>query len=134
MKPAPEAVVERRRELRRAQTDAERLLWRHLRSSQAEVKFRRQETIGPYIVDLYCREARLAIELDGEQHVAPERIAYDARRTAFLNARGIEVVRFSNLDVLTRTPDVLQAIWGSLTLALSRRGGRGDRSTGDSNG
>ncbi|HEY8693856.1 MAG TPA: endonuclease domain-containing protein [Chloroflexota bacterium] len=126
MKPAPEAVVARRRELRRTQTDAERLLWRHLRSSQAEVKFRRQETAGPYILDFYCREANLAIELDGDQHAAPDKIAYDRRRTEFLNQQGIEVVRFSNLDVLTRTPDVLQAVWGSLTLALSRCGGRGD--------
>jgi very-short-patch-repair endonuclease len=126
MRPAAVAVVERRRELRRTLTDAERLLWRHLRSNQAGVKFRRQETVGPYILDFYCREARLAIEVDGDGHTAPDKIAYDQRRTKFLNQQGIEVLRFGNLDVLTRAPDVLQAVWGSLTLALSRCGGRGD--------
>ena len=106
-------------------TDAERLLWRHLRASQAGLKFRRRATVGPY-VDFYCRKAKLAIEVDGDQQAGPDKAAYDGRRTAYLNDYGIEVPRFGNFDVLTQTPDVLQAIWGSLTLALSGRGGRGD--------
>jgi adenine-specific DNA-methyltransferase len=135
VKPAEAEVVARRRELRHEQTDAERKLWQKLRSNQLGIKFRRQETVGPCILDFYCREARLAIEIDGDQHADREHQAYDARRTTDLNQHGIEVIRFTNLDVLTRTPDVLQAVWDSLTLALSRCGGRGDtRSLGEARG
>ncbi|HLQ35172.1 MAG TPA: endonuclease domain-containing protein [Chloroflexota bacterium] len=90
--------------------------------------------MGPFILDFYWREARVAIEIDGDQHAAPDAIAYDSRRTAYLNDRGITVLRFSNMDVLTHRDEVLQRIWGSLTLALSRRGGRGDSSEGAVNG
>lgn len=93
--------------LRRTSTESERLLWQRLRSRQlAGPKFRRQATVGPYVVDFLCVEARLVIEADGGQHSAER----DAERTAFLNKRGLEVLRFWNNDVLTNTDGVLESI------------------------
>ncbi len=93
--------------LRRHATDAERLLWQRLRSRQlADAKFRRQATVGPYVVDFLCIEAKLVIEADGGQH-SPER---DAARTAWLESRGLRVIRFWNHDILRNIDGVLQAI------------------------
>lgn len=93
--------------LRLHATDAERLLWQRLRSRQlAGAKFRRQATIGPYIVDFVCLEAKLIIEADGGQH-SPER---DAARTAWLESRGLRVVRFWNHDILQNIDGILEAI------------------------
>jgi very-short-patch-repair endonuclease len=87
--------LDRRRALRRRSTDAEALLWKHLRYRRFEgFKFRRQHPCGPYIHDFYCAEMRVAIELDGGQHHELSAQAYDARRTALLNREGIAVVRF----------------------------------------
>ena len=85
------------RDLRNASTKAERLLWLRLR--QHRPRFTRQLVIGPYIVDLACREARVAIELDGGQH-AEATLEYDQRRTAFLEEKGWAVVRLWNNDVV----------------------------------
>jgi len=99
--------------LRRSMTDAERLIWMHLRAGCfGEWKFRRQVPLGPYIVDFVCFKARLIVELDGGQHA--EQGAYDAARTAWLQARGFRVIRFWNHDVLLRTDKVLGAIWDAL--------------------
>ena len=93
--------------LRLDATDAERLLWQRLRSRQiVGAKFRRQATVGPYIVDFLCIEAKLAVEADGGQH-APER---DAARTAWLESRGLRVIRFWNHDILQNIDGALQAI------------------------
>lgn len=128
MKPAEAEIVHRRRDLRKTQTDAERALWQTLCDRQLlGAKFRRQETVGPFILDFYCREAGLAVEVDGDQHAEPNRAARDERRTAYLSARGVRILRFSNMDVLTRRDQVLQAILGSLTLALARPHGRGEQ-------
>ena len=91
--------LERRRELRQALTPAEAVLWRLLKGHQLEgLKFRRQQGIGPYIVDFYCPKIKLAIELDGEVHNA--RADYDERRAAFLaEKKGIHVLRFENRTV-----------------------------------
>jgi len=105
----------RRRDLRRASTDAERLLWYHLRDRRLEgFKFRRQYPCGPFIIDFCCAEARLAVELDGGQHFEPLAQAYDERRTAFLGRRGIKVVRFQT-DLVFRE---LTAVLESITAAL----------------
>ena len=97
------------RSLRTRQTDAERLLWHLLRGRNLlGFKFRRQQPIGRFILDYYCPEANLAIELDGGQHV--ERQAYDASRTAMLEAKGIKVLRFWNNDLLTQPEYVLEEI------------------------
>ena len=86
-----------RRELRNRPTDAEHLLWYQLRGSRLDGrKFRRQHGIGPYIVDFYCPEEKLAIELDGDIHSEPEVIAHDKARDANLADQGIRVLRFGN--------------------------------------
>jgi very-short-patch-repair endonuclease len=83
-------ALARRRALRGRATDAERLLWRLLRTRQfAGLKFRRQHPVGPYIVDLYCADRRLAVELDGGQHFTVEGLSNDGRRIEYLAARGI---------------------------------------------
>ena len=75
------------------------------------VKFRRQHPIGPYVLDFYCYELRLAVELDGYRHNAPAGRESDERRTATLAARGIQVLRFTNLQVLQETQTVAEALW-----------------------
>ncbi len=110
IKPSTKANV---RDLRREMTDAERLLWRHLRRRQVEgLKFRRQHPLGRFIVDFVCIEAALVIEVDGGQH--GERQAQDAARTAWLNRQGYRVLRFWNNEVLNDIDAVRQAIWSEL--------------------
>lgn len=75
------------------------------------LKFRRQHVIQPYIVDFYCHEIGLVIELDGGQHGMDERKEYDGERTKFLEALGLTVVRYWNHDVLRRTDEVLEDLW-----------------------
>jgi very-short-patch-repair endonuclease len=91
---------ERSRKLRRDSTTAERLAWRLLRDRRLlGLKFRRQHPIGRFIVDFYCAELHVAIELDGGYHDTPEQHTRDAARTAVLEARGIRVVRIRNSHV-----------------------------------
>ena len=105
----PAKLLAHARDLRRTATDAETLLWHLLRNRALDnAKFRRQHPEAGYILDFYCAEARLVIELDGGQHV--ERETYDESRTAVLNARGIRVLRFWNDQVLKETESVLEQI------------------------
>ena len=105
---------ERRRELREHQTDAEAKLWYFLKSRHlGGIKFRRQHSIGPYILDFYCASANLAVELDGSQHARQQ--AYDDSRTAFLAQQGIKVMRFTNDQVLTNALAVLEEVRSALT-------------------
>jgi very-short-patch-repair endonuclease len=97
------------RELRNRSTKAERLLWVRLR--QYRPRFSRQLVIEPFIVDLACREAKLAIELDGGQHA--QALEYDANRTAFLEGQGWAVIRLWNNEV-EANPD------GAAELILAR--------------
>ncbi len=109
--PVMDVARTRRRALRGRQTDAERLLWRLLRTRQfLGLKFRRQHPVGPYIVDFYCAERRLAVELDGGQHFTVEGLAYDRRRTEYLASRGVRVVRFTNGDLFENTDGVLEML------------------------
>ena len=109
----PDDVLDLARTLRGNQTDAEALLWFLLRDRRfAGWKFRRQHPIPPYVVDFYCGDAKLVIELDGSQHVeATER---DTQRTHFLHRRGLRVRRYWNNEVLAATETVLQDIWNAL--------------------
>lgn len=98
--------------MRHTATDAENLIWQLLRNNRfMNLKFRRQHVIKPYIVDFYCHEVGLVIELDGGQHGTDEAIEYDAERTKFLEALGLTVVRYWNHDVLGRTDVVLEDLW-----------------------
>ena len=91
-------------------TDAERSLWQHLRGRQvAGLKFRRQHSVGRYIVDFACLEAALIIEVDGGQHA--DQRGHDQERTAWLEERGYRVLRFWNDEVLANAAGVMEAIW-----------------------
>ena len=98
--------------MRHVATDAENLLWQRFRAKRfMELKFRRQQVIEPYIVDFYCHEIGLVIELDGGQHGIEDAIEYDAARTKFLEALGLTAVRYGNSDVLARSDVVLEDLW-----------------------
>jgi very-short-patch-repair endonuclease len=99
------------RTLRKNETDAEQALWRGLREFKlANLHFRRQAPIGPYVADFACHRAKVIVELDGDQHGTDEGVAYDAERTAFLEARGYRVIRFANWEVLKERQRVLDYI------------------------
>ena len=117
----PDELKPRIREMRHNATDAEAFLWRILRNRAFHnAKFRRQHPIDGYILDFYCHEARLAIELDGSQHSESEQVKYDEERTQILRERhGIEVIRFWNSEVLQRTEDVLNTLWSVLDERLA---------------
>ena len=100
MRRVPEAMTARARQLRRDATPAERVLWARL--SRYRPRWTRQLVVGPFILDLACRSAKLAIELDGAQHL--DRRKYDDRRTAWLRAQGWRVLRLWNNAVL-ENPD-----------------------------
>jgi very-short-patch-repair endonuclease len=97
------------RRLRREQSDAEYALWTQLRAHRfLGLKFRRQHQMGPYIVDFCCIDKQLVIELDGSQHL--DQVAYDERRTKWLNSAGFRVLRFWNHEVLLGMENVLDRI------------------------
>ena len=101
-------LKQRRRELRRNQTEAEKVLWAHLRNRQFyDMKFFRQYSIGPYILDFYCPTMKLAVELDGGQHNQCENKEYDSARSEYLKAQAIDVIRFWNHEVLLDIQSVL---------------------------
>jgi very-short-patch-repair endonuclease len=104
-------LKERRRQLRNALTPAEALLWKNLQRSQVGGrKFRRQHSVGPYVVDFYCPACRLAVELDGEGHFDSTRSEYDVKRMRFLERQGIRVLRFENRQVFESLEEVPTAI------------------------
>ncbi|MFJ5284363.1 endonuclease domain-containing protein [Pseudomonas sp. NPDC088429] len=112
-------LVQFSRQLRANQTDCELLLWQRLRSRQiANLKFRRQFPCPPYVLDFYCAELKLVIELDGGQHFETSGLIHDQRRTLYLYQQGIEVVRFSNLEVLQQMDAVLEQL---IRIAAARK-------------
>ena len=106
MRRVPDHLTENARALRNGATEAERVLWRRL--APCRPRFTRQLVVGRFIVDIACRTARLAVELDGSQHL--DATAYDAERTAALEAAGWTVLRFWNGDVLGNPDGVAEAI------------------------
>ena len=103
------------RRLRRDDTWAERLLWRWLRARRfSNYKFRRQHPCHGYVLDFFCPEARLNIELDGGQHGSEEERAHDAARDAALAERGIQVLRIWNGRLRREKEWVLTQIWQAL--------------------
>lgn len=110
------ALKQRRRELRRNQTEAEKTFWMHVRNRQFYgMKFFRQYSTGPYILDFYCPELKLAIELDGGQHTQADSQEYDAARSAYLKAQGINVMRFWNHEVLNDAESILTMMTEKIT-------------------
>ncbi|MCK6554739.1 endonuclease domain-containing protein [Candidatus Binatia bacterium] len=105
----PSAATRRARRLRRRATDAEGRLWYHVRARQVDgAKFRRQEPLGPYMVDFCCVESRLVVEVDGGQHF--EQREYDEERSRFLELSGYRVLRFWNNEVMENIEGVLARI------------------------
>ncbi|RJP59833.1 MAG: endonuclease domain-containing protein [Ignavibacteriales bacterium] len=104
-------LKENRKQLRNNSTEAEILLWLELKQSKLDGrKFRRQHSIGNYIVDFYCPLEKLSVELDGEIHFQEEQIKYDKSRDAYINSLGIKVIRFENQDVIYGIEEVLKQI------------------------
>lgn len=99
-----------RRKLRREMPKAEVVLWSFLKGKQRGYKFRRQHSIGPYIVDFYCPARRLVIEVDGETHFTKMQEATDRRREDFFKAHGISCLRFLNTDVLENIRGVVERL------------------------
>jgi very-short-patch-repair endonuclease len=105
------ATLAKARHLRGTMTAAERTLWQALRNHQlCGLKFRRQHPIGPYIVDFYCHNARLVIELDGEHHRHRAQYQNDCARTRVLSGLGLKVMRFENQRVFENLLTVLAEI------------------------
>jgi very-short-patch-repair endonuclease len=101
--------------MRKDATNPESLIWSFLRDRRMkDFKFRRQHPVGNYILDFYCHEAHLAVELDGSGHLEDQQIEHDSMRTKFLQDQGITVLRFWNSDVLNNLEAVLRVIWENL--------------------
>jgi very-short-patch-repair endonuclease len=98
----------RRSELRNKATPQEKILWSYLRKNRLKYKFRRQHSVGSYIVDFYCAEKRLVIEIDGSQH--NENQEYDKERTIYLEGLGHKVLRFWNNEINTNIIGVIDTI------------------------
>ena len=105
---------DKRKSLRSAATAAEKKLWQFLKAKQSGAKFRRQYSVDAYVLDFYAAQLRLAIEIDGDSHFTPAAIAYDQERTAYLEAFGIEVMRFTNLEIVENIEAVLEKIAGAI--------------------
>ena len=108
-RPKQQRNVSRARKLRAAMSLPEVLLWRELRR-QSEVRFRRQHPIGHYVLDFYCACAKVCVEIDGIAHEMGDRPQRDATRDAWLEERGIEVVRIPASDVLKSPMEVAEAL------------------------
>ena len=107
--PYEHRLIERAQKLRKEMTRQERHLWYDfLRYYPA--RFQRQKTIGSYIVDFYCHQAKLVVELDGSQHYEENVSIYDLHRTHYFNERGLTVLRFANTDVDKRFESVCMEI------------------------
>jgi very-short-patch-repair endonuclease len=98
-------------------TEPEKRLWAALRNRQvADAKFRKQVWLGRYLIDFFCADAKLAIEVDGDSHAHQQ--DYDEQRTAWLSSEGFRVIRFSNDEVMRNLDGVVLAVQQSLTLPL----------------
>jgi very-short-patch-repair endonuclease len=99
------------RTLRNQPTCAEQRLWHFLRAQKLPGhKFRRQAAIGPYIIDFVCFPAKLIIELDGPQHLTPEALEHDGRRTNWLTSQGFHIIRFRNQELDNNLHGVVDTI------------------------
>ncbi|MDX9710182.1 MAG: endonuclease domain-containing protein, partial [Trichloromonas sp.] len=119
--PYDKKLTELARQNRSNPTKAELTIWREiLRKRQfARFKFLRQKPIGGYIVDFYCAELRLVVEIDGESHA--ETIEYDAERTKFLNSLGLQVIRYTNDEVLRNLAGVYDDLMRQLLLEEAKQ-------------
>jgi very-short-patch-repair endonuclease len=111
-----DTLLDRAKHMRAKPTEAERRLWSILRNKRlSSYKFKRQQVIGPYIVDFVNFERRLIVEADGSQHVES---AYDLKRDAWLKAQGFQVLRLWNHHILGETEVAADAVWHALQAPL----------------
>jgi very-short-patch-repair endonuclease len=109
-----------RRRLRNEMPRSEVLLWARLRNRQVlGLKFRRQYGVGPYCLDFFCPERKLAVEIDGDSHFTPEAKHADARRQRYLESFGIRIMRYTNEEIRTSLDGVVEAIAGSSPMTSS---------------
>ena len=107
-------LTDKRKLLRNSSTSAEAVLWRSIKNKQLDGKrFRRQFSIGQYVLDFYCPEEKLAVELDGADHFTVEGLYHDEKREKFLNSKGIRVIRIENTNVFKIHDMVLEYIKGN---------------------
>ncbi|MDA1168987.1 MAG: endonuclease domain-containing protein [bacterium] len=100
-----------RRNLRKIVPEPEQRLWYFLRNKRLlGYKFRRQQSFGRYVVDFYCAELHLAIEIDGDSHYTTDAESYDRERTKYLNVCGIQVLRYTNTEVMKNINGVVEDI------------------------
>jgi len=105
----------RRQQLREEMTKAELLLWQQLKNKQMlGYKFRRQHSIGAYVVDFYCPKIKLAVEIDGMTHITNEEIEYDRQRQEEIETLGIQFLRFTNEMIFNDLNNVLNEIKGKI--------------------
>lgn len=98
-----------KRQLRSNMTGPETRLWSRLRARQFQgLKFRRQHGIGPYIVDFYCPERSIVIEVDGDSHAGADQIVKDKQRETYLRARGLRTIRYCNNDIMKNLDGALE--------------------------
>jgi very-short-patch-repair endonuclease len=106
----PDRNIHTARMLRKNMTDAERMLWSHLRSHRIGIKFRRQVPYDSYIADFMSIQAHVIIELDGSQHYTEEGLKSDQQRNEYFQKEGFKVLRFTNVDVMKNIDGVLENI------------------------
>ena len=119
-----------KRRLRTSMTPAEQFLWIKLRSKQCHAfKFRRQHAIGPFIVDFFCPEQLLVVEIDGDVHAEKTQRTKDLQREKYLRSLGLQVIRYTNHEVLNNLDGVLEHLLAVLSSdstspypSLQRRG------------
>ncbi len=105
-----EKLKERRRELRKRSTKTEEILWLKIRNNQLGCKFKRQHSIGGYIIDFYCSKRKLIIEIDGATHNSKEAREYDKIRDEYFGELGYKTIRFLNEEIQKDTNNVLSKI------------------------
>jgi very-short-patch-repair endonuclease len=105
-----ELMKNRRRDLRKRSTEAERLLWESIRNRKVGVKFVRQYSVSGYVLDFYCAKFKIGIELNGGIHKRSDVVKYDKYRKRYIEAFGIAIVEFNNSEVEDDTEEVMEKI------------------------
>lgn len=110
--PYDPSLKEKARELRNNLTPAEKRFWNTLRSMPfyKDNTFNRQKPFGKYIVDFYCHEQQLVIEIDGDTHYEDQTLVYDQKRTEFLESQGLRVIRFTNQEIMESIEGVMEIL------------------------
>ncbi len=117
-----EKLKYRRRELRQKSTKEENILWEKIRGSKLSCKFKRQHSIGGYILDFYCSECKLIIEIDENSHLIAEAIEYDNVRDKYFYELSYTTIRFLNSEINTDLKSVLDKIKSFLNLSSPLQG------------